>query len=237
MRYAVKPWVVGLIIASSGILVGLVRLPQNAVADAVARHGAAPSAQTTRCEVAPRESASVRSLLATPSLDHHLVDEGETVQPMGSPRPIGTATEPGIPADEKTVGIARQVVERFVACQNGGNVGSMLALVSDDFVRQAFAMRSDQAAIDAYLTATPRPRPPTEQITIVSVRNARVLADGKITLEVDVIDPARRATGRPLIDRFTLVEADGGGWLIDSVVAGIASEPQSAGDDATPGSR
>lgn len=236
MRHAVKAWMVGLIIAGSSILVGLVRLSPNAVADAVAKHDAVPFGQTTSCEVAPRESASVRSLLATPSLDHHLVDEGEPVQPMGSPRLIGTAPEPGIPADETIVAIARQVIERFVACQNGGNVGSMLALVSDDFVRQAFAMGSDQAAIDAYLTATPRPRPPTEQITIVDVRNARVLADGRITLDVDVIDPARRANGRPLTDRFTLVEADGG-WLIDSVVAGTASEPQSAGDNATPGSR
>lgn len=154
--------------------------------------------------------------------------------PAGSPRPVATTPESGVPADDATLSRARQTIELFVACQNAGIVGSMMALVSDDFVRQAFAMNSDERSATAYLSATPRPRPAGAQITILDVTDARQLPDRQITVVVEVIDPARRGNARPIFDRYRLTPDAAGGLLIDSIVAGIQPHNQPSDNASTP---
>jgi len=193
--------------------------------------------QPVSCSVPPRDSASVIAVLATPEVSSHYANPEEPVaamQPAGSPRPIATTPEPGAPADDATLSHARQTIELFVACQNAGNVGSMMALVSDDFVRQAFAMNSDERSATVYLSATPRPRPAGAQITILDVTDAQQLPDGQITVVVEVIDPARRGNARPMFDRYRLTPDAAGRLLIDNVVASIRPHVQSSDDASTP---
>lgn len=160
--------------------------------------------ELARCSVPPRDSATLLAVLATPEEAMHHADPEDpeaAVQPAGSPRPITTTTaEAGVPASGETLADAREAIELFVACRNAGQVGGMMALVSDDFVRQAFAMNPDERAATAYLSATPRPRPADARITILDISDARQLPNGQITVVVQVSDPARRGNSRSMFD-------------------------------------
>lgn len=213
----------------------VIAVPQAAISapSATNRGG---TRQPVSCSVPPRDSASLIAVLATPATSPHHAKSEEPVaamQPAGSPRPIGTTPESGVPAADDMLSRARQTIELFVACQNAGNVRSMMALVSDDFVRQAFAMNQDERATTAYFSATPQPRPADAQITIVDITDARQLPDGPITVVVAVIDPARRGNARLMFDRYRLTLDAAGGLLIDSVVAGIRPRDLPSDDAST----
>lgn len=187
------------------------------------------SAQATRegsdgCAIASREPAAMARLLATPA-----ADEAPRVASVASERelPSGTAV------DAMTNHAIEETMRQFIDCANAGAAFRSLSLVSDAFLRAQLGSGPASAAELARLSealrvaadASPVPRQDGQQVTLVDVRDTRLLDDGRVGAIVQVRSGSESTS---LEAGFYIFQRQADRWLIDAVIAIL---PQAA---ATP---
>jgi hypothetical protein len=153
------------------------------------------------CNVEPLPLAEARAIYeaANPS--------GVATPDAGEP-PI--AEPEGTPADEATVAEAIELVVRVIACAANGGSGlhDAVYLTEEHFKADFPAMSREE--FDASYTEHPTPLEPDQWLMVYAVRNVRVIADGRIAVNPEVIVPGvghfrdllllERVDGRLLID-------------------------------------
>jgi hypothetical protein len=145
----------------------------------------------------------------------------ESENPAGVATP--TAGEPviaepeGTPADEATVAEAVELVVRVIACAANGGSGLHDAVFLTDEHLRADLPGLSREEFDAFYTEHPVPLEPEQWLMVYAVRNVRVIADGRIAVNPEIIVPGvghfrdllllERVDGRLLIDHSQ--EGDG----------------------------
>jgi hypothetical protein len=117
----------------------------------------------------------------------------------------------GSPADPATADAVAVVVREFAACLNAGDLFRSMALVTDDFLCQSLA-RAGTVTLDEALAAAATPPVPLaddERVRIVAVRDARVLADGRVG--VVFVQGGLRTS-------LIVLKEVGGRWLVDGII-------------------
>ena len=147
------------------------------------------------------------------------------------PVPITIEIPDGPSADAPTVAAVTATMEEYFACVNAGDVLAQMALVSDHFLSFSFigvpVSPDDRSAEVPPVMA----RPEDAWITLLAVREARVLADGRIGAFVDAHDPIEPGSPPVSIGFVSFVE-ENGRFVIDQYIAGL--EDVSPPEVATP---
>jgi hypothetical protein len=120
-------------------------------------------------------------------------------------------------------------MRELAACSNARDILRRLALFSDDNLRRTFPEGPSAAFTElAEVPATPQPR--EAWVALLSVRDARLLPDGRAMAVVTVDNPTRHthiapgpgtptSAGQEETARIVFVRsADGSRWLIDDVI-------------------
>ena len=125
----------------------------------------------------------------------------------------------GVPADSATVRAIEATVHEFFACLHAGDVQRYWALYSEGFITARFAASPPTEEALRFLEREPVPMPPNQRITIHSVRDVTVHADGSVGayVEYDYPGVAPRAND---LDFFFFVH-EGGRYRIDAVVENL----------------
>jgi len=161
------------------------------------------------CVVAPRTLVSFQGL-ATPAAD------------PATPAPITGADglPAGAPADPATIAGITAATRELIACINAGEVLRGLALYSDPFLRSQYGQGAvSEESFDA--AATPRPRGPETWVSIARIRDARVLADGRVGAIVTVVEPTSPRGEDSSLLLFVRV---GDRWLLDGAIDQLPGE-------------
>jgi ketosteroid isomerase-like protein len=170
------------------------------------------------CRVEPRSLASLQAL-ATPRAG----GRPPTV-PSGTP----VALPEGEPADAETVAGITATIREFLACVNAGDQLRAFALYSDDFLRPFFGQPGTFTPENYARAATPQPIPTEEWRALVDVRDARVLADGRVGAVVVVDDPTSEdvagPAGQTRDTSFVILVKRGDRWLVDGAIDDIPGE-------------
>jgi hypothetical protein len=91
----------------------------------------------------------------------------------------------GVPADPSIVAAVTETVEMSAACLNAGDIPRFTALYTDEAFYLALGGGSitDPEMFEQQLAslATPQPLPLDERVEVPSVRDVRVLPDGRVT--------------------------------------------------------
>jgi hypothetical protein len=140
----------------------------------------------------------------------------------GTPPPAPPFTLPaGEPADSETVAALTATMAEHIACQNTGNWLAVFTSYTDDFLGQ---LRADAIItaqdIASWREATPEPVAPEEYTTLLGVREARVLPDGRVGALIDADFKAEEG----LETDFLYFEQHDGRWLIDEVVFALEEQ-------------
>jgi hypothetical protein len=160
-----------------------------------------------QCTVEPREAAAVAEIVATPA--------AEAASPA--------ATAEGEPADRTVRAAVLDTVRQALACTNAGNHLALYALYTDAYLAANPPTADELAALEA------DPVPLTGDLAaLLAIGDVLALADGSVSVTVDVIDPTADTPG-PARIHYTMVEQDGR-YLIDDAV----SEPIDASHVGTP---
>lgn len=157
------------------------------------------------CQVAPRPAESLAAFIGTP--------------PAGAATPVGAAPAPfvppaGTPADAATVAGVTATAEELFACYNANDLARVVALFTDDYLRRSFAAEGVTADALRLFAAPPEARPAAEWEAI-SVRDVRLLPDGRVGALLVGRNPA---TDPPDFADFTVFVERDGRYLIDDVV-------------------
>jgi len=161
------------------------------------------------CVVEPRTLVSFQGL-ATPAADP--ATPAPTIGADGLPA--------GTPADPTTIAAITATTRELIACINAGEVLRGLALYSDPFLRTQYRENVvSQASFDA--AATPRPRGPETWVSIASIRDARVLPDGRVGAIVTVVEPTGTRGEDP---GFLLFVRIGDRWFLDGAINQVPGE-------------
>lgn len=157
------------------------------------------------CQVAPRPPESLAAFVGTP--------------PAGPSTPVGAAPTPFVPpagaaADATTVAGVTATAQELFACYNANDLARVVALFTDDYLRRSFAVEGVTAEALRLFAAPPEARPAAEREAI-SVRDVRLLPDGRVGALLVGRNPA--ATPPDFTDFTVFVERDGR-YLIDDVV-------------------
>lgn len=157
------------------------------------------------CRVAPVPVARLRQGAATPIGGTPVGDAATPFAP-----PVDTA------ADAATTEAVTATVREAIACANAGNLLRGLALASDSY-RDRFVAgldlgRFDERSVDLLAT----PEPPLDGQALLGVRDVQFLADGRVGLVVTTADDPSEVVPR---ERYVLLVASAGRWLIDDVIA------------------
>lgn len=154
------------------------------------------------CRVAPRSRESVLTLLDDTA--------GRTAESDGFD-PIASAPA-GAPADPETVAAVTATLRELSACENARDLLRAMALVSDDQLRLRSSAPGGIDAFAAALATPPAPRPFAERSAMATVRDVRVLDDGRVGAIVEGGTVARPNAGVPRWSAFVRV---GGRLLLD----------------------
>ena len=206
------------------VLVALLALRPGAVAPGAAQE-ATPAAgevlDPELCRVEPRPLAYFEQFLATPGAS-------PAAPPAGSPAAATAPAAPGEgePADAATVAAVTETAREVLACLNARDQRRAAALFTDAYFERLFARsgRLPPEELGAF-AATPVPAPPSAWTRFIAVREARVLADGRVGAVVVTDNPAAPPPG-PEAAYLVFAEEDGR-WLIDEpiVTLGPAGTP------------
>ena len=127
----------------------------------------------------------------------------------------------GEPADEETVATITAALVETLACLNTGNFLTAYALFSDEFkVRDLQEFPITEADL-AYFEATPEALEAEMHASLLAVREARILEDGRVGALVETIFPDE-APG-PQVDFIIFVEEDGN-WLLDEIIEDLEAQ-------------
>lgn len=144
----------------------------------------------------------------------------DEVNPMGLATPAAEApvAEPeGTPADEATVAEAVELVVRVIACAANGNSGlNDATFLTEEHLRSNLAEFSREE-FEGFYSENPVPSEPENWLMVYAVRNVRVMDDGRVAINPEIIVPSvghfrdllilKRVDGRLLIDHSQ--EGDG----------------------------
>jgi hypothetical protein len=175
--------------------------------------GVAPAAGSTpvvpapaECQVAPRSLASLQALVGTPP-----------AAPWPSDVPSEADLPQGPPADLATVAAIEAVAREYVACVNAWDLPRLLGLTTDNYARRFVAAEGPITAEVYAAMSTPYPTEPAWRVELLAVRDARVLADGRVGAVLVVRHP------HPEFDSISvtlfLFARVGDRWLVDDAIA------------------
>jgi hypothetical protein len=161
------------------------------------------SNERTECGVPPRTPDEIALLLESNIATPAATTKGRTI-------PEGT------PADPELGALMEATVTTWLACQNAGEPLRAWALFSDGYLVR---LLSRQAGVFGASLATPAP-PAADSATIVEIRDARVLPDGRSGATVTISYPS---VPMPKTFFFTFTRAgDSGNLLIDGILGEIS---------------
>lgn len=125
----------------------------------------------------------------------------------------------GKPADAATTKEVEAVVREFLACNNGGDLLRLAALVTGDLLRGLVGAtdvtEAEAAQVAALVAAPPTPRPVELRTAIIDMRDARIFDDGRAGLILVSDVPGDEEA--PATSLVILVKADEG-WRGDAVI-------------------
>lgn len=146
------------------------------------------------------------------------IDAG-TYEDGATPQPGRDGVAPaGPPVAAETQVAINAVVREFVACQNAGELLRAYALYTDAYLARLFQRQGawDEATYRGL--ATPTPNEPGMGSTIVEIRDARRLLDGRVGATVTIAYPS---IPMPKTFFFTFVD-EGDRWAIDDILGEIS---------------
>jgi hypothetical protein len=150
-----------------------------------------------------------------------LVQSGGTGPDLLDATPAAEASLPeGVPAsDEEIEGITANV-RQLVACANARDPFRLVALLTDDFKLALAGAALGLQGQDPEELAARFPVPVVtedvaamEQISMIPLRDARLLADGRVAA---ILEPSIDGVQQP-VDFFVTFELVGDEWLIDEI--------------------
>lgn len=191
--------------------------------------------------IAPPENASAQAGtpeagFTTPDpmdcrIEPRTVEELISFIPTGGSTPVPAAASPtpfvapeGEPADPEAAAGVTETAEELVACINANDFLRVFALFTDDYLQRSIAVEGMTEEGLGFLAADLEPRSPEER-DAVSVRDIRVLPDGRIGAFVIVRNPAAEGGSAD----FTIFVEEDDRYLIDEVVSlgpGASATPQ-----------
>ncbi len=172
------------------------------------------------CLVEPRTIDDLYTLLGTP-----VPAPPEARQSMSTPASSSTEVSlpAGEPADSATAtAITATIVEAY-ACFNAGDYLAAFALYSDDALQRFTEQEPFTEDIAAFFLATPEAFPENFRSSVLAVRDARVLPDGRVGALVDTNDPTAPPEGAD-VDFVVFVEQEGR-YLIDEEITDLEGSP------------
>lgn len=184
------------------------------------------------CTVAPRTvddviaaAESAATPVASPGAnadDHHDATPPArgALEPVGPGTPIEIELPEGTPAAAADIVAGRVTLEAFLACLNAGEVLRTLALVTDGYIVQSFGRTGLTEENIAEYVASPQPVPPEQQRQVIAVRDARMLADGRVAALFDLAVIGGEKAGDLRTD-FVIFAPTAEGLLIETVRAGL----------------
>lgn len=128
----------------------------------------------SECRVAPRSAESVETILATagtPSPELDVENEGDL--PRGRVAPIDTVAE--------VVAVERE----YAACYNAAEWPRLLALIADETLPEFFEDAESPRDLFATVGTPATDAIGVQQVILVTVRNVRLLADGRVGAVVE----------------------------------------------------
>lgn len=140
------------------------------------------------CDAVPPSQATIARLLATPG----------PAAPWKMPVVASEAEFPqGTPASEAQASEASDLVGRYFACVNAGEVVRFYGLFSDHFLRTSALITSNRDLETAFVAFYPTavatlvtPLPTNLRTTVVETRDARVLPDGRVGIVAVIHQPS-----------------------------------------------
>lgn len=152
---------------------------------------------------------------ATPSV-------GEAASPAASPAtgPAAFTLPAGEPADGPAVEAITATLRELLACANTGNFLVFFEFITEDLAEEFTAEPISQEEVD-FLRGTLPALPPEQYGTLVDVREATLLPDGRVGALVDTIFPEEGPGVQT--DWFVFEEVDGR-WLIDEIVEDLEGQ-------------
>ena len=174
-----------------------------------ARAVATPVVANVACQASPRSLASLQALSAAAAAS-----------------PVATPVRPiiGNVSRQDSISGILATSREVVACTNLGDRPRVLALYSDGYLRQFFAV-PDYFTEERYAQlAVLQPAPTGQKASLIEVRDHRLLADGRISAVVVVDDPADPPDRRPTVTTIIFV-FENDRWLVDGVGPGDSSAP------------
>jgi hypothetical protein len=153
------------------------------------------------CMAVPRELAEIRAIY----------DEVNEVNAAGAAAtPAAFVAPEGAPADAATIAAVTEVVVEVIRCNaNGGNGLADAYYLTEEHLRENLAGMTEEDFAAAY-PETPSPLPAEEWLMVYRVDNVRVLPDGRVAADPEIIVPGVGHFRDTLI--FARVD---GRWLID----------------------
>lgn len=187
------------------------------------------------CTVEPRTPREVAVIAGTPQAPDVSVLQPPVVtdatpaprkparEPKGPGVPVEINLPEGPPPPDEAVAAMTAVMEQFAACYSAGESLRMMALVTDEYLKNGFAGRALSEQDVVAFAGTPRPMPPAEQRTLAGVRGARVLQDGSAAALFDLAAVGGAVPGEIRTD-FVIFREVGGAWLIDAYASGLPQD-------------
>jgi hypothetical protein len=174
----------------------------DGVATARAQQGGVAYPDPSECQIAPRSDADIAALLATPDA----ATASPAATPSASPIPA-TALPTGEAARPDALFGINATLRELVACMNAGETARALALVTDAVGANELHLLFGTTQISL---GTPTPVAENERTPFLSIRDPRVVADGKVGAIVsNPVNPAEAY--------FIVFEQHEGRWLIVSI--------------------
>ena len=191
----------------------------------IAAQDAAPVAlpvtpDPAECRVEPRTIDELHAQLGTP-----VPAPPEAPQSMSTPvgGPTAVSLPEGEPADTATVAAITATAVEAYACFNAGDYLRAFALYSDGALLRFAEQAPFTEDIAAFFLATPQAFPEEFRSSVLAVREARVLPDGRVGALVDTDDPTSPPEGTDV--DFVIFVEQGGRYLIDEEITDLEGSP------------
>jgi hypothetical protein len=185
------------------LLLILAAVGRTGVATAApAQQGEVAYPDPSECQIAPRSDAEIATLLATPAVPA----ASPAATPSASPIPA-TALPTGEAAGPDALYGINATLRELVACMNAGETARALALVTDSIAAEDLHLIFRKAPL---ALGTPTPVAENERTPFLSIRDPRIVADGRVGAIVS--NPANPAEAY-----FIVFEEHEGRWLIVSI--------------------
>lgn len=159
------------------------------------------------CQVEPRDAAWLEALFAPPA-----PGEATPAPIQASPVPAD-ALPTGEPAGPDILFAINETLRELVACVNAGDEWRALALLTDEPTPRAVLTIFGAAFVqEPHPPASPTPLSPEMRVPFFSIRDPRILPDGRVGAIVS-------NDALPDESSFFIFEEQDGRWLIDDAYA------------------